>query len=160
MSTYTYTCKGCGQVVPIQFAACPSCRTPRPPVEEIAKQMVAGESRESEKSKKKSVLLLIAAILGVIYAVYSIIYWGGAMSSTSGWEAVGAGIATALVMPHMICAVLAAIFNTIGWALSSRGLALTGAILYAVAAVLFPVYFMFVIIQMILSFIGFAKLKK
>ncbi len=48
----------------------------------------------------------------------------------------------------------------LGWALSSRGFALTGAILYAVAAVLFPLYAMFVLIQMILSFIGFAILKK
>lgn len=160
MSTYTYTCKGCGQVVPIQFAACPSCRTPRPPVEEIARQMVDSDGRESEKSKKKSALLLISAILGVIYAVYSIIYWAGAVGSTSGAEAIGAGIATALVMPHMICAVLAAIFNVLGWALNSRGLALTGAILYAVAAVLFPIYAFFVLVQMILSFIGFAKLKK
>ena len=63
-------------------------------------------------------------------------------------------------MPHMICAVLAAIFNVLGWTMSSRGFALTGAILYAVAAVLFPLYAMFVLIQMILSFVGFAKLKK
>lgn len=111
--------------------------------------------------KKKSVLLLIAAILGVAYAIYSIVYWSGANSSSGdAAAAIGAGIATVLVMPHMICAVLAAIFNVLGWAMSSRGFALTGAILYAVAAVLFPVYAMFVIIQMILSFVGFVRLKK
>lgn len=108
----------------------------------------------------KSALLLISAILGVAYAGYCIIYWSGTLSSTSGWETVGAGIATALVMPHMICAILAAIFNVLGWGLNSRGLALTGAILYAVAAALFPMYALFVVVQMILSFIGFATLKK
>ena len=46
------------------------------------------------------------------------------------------------------------------WAMCKRGFALTGAILYAVSMVLFPMYFFFVIVQMILSFVGFAKLKK
>ena len=45
-------------------------------------------------------------------------------------------------------------------AMCKRGFALTGAILYAVSMVLFPMYFFFVIVQMILSFVGFAKLKK
>jgi len=62
-------------------------------------------------------------------------------------------------MPHMICAVLAAIFNMLGWSMNSRGFALTGAILYAVAAVMFPLYAMFVLVQMVLSFVGFARLK-
>lgn len=44
--------------------------------------------------------------------------------------------------------------------MNKRGFALTGAILYTVALVLFPVYFMFVIVQMVLSYVGFAKLKK
>ena len=43
--------------------------------------------------------------------------------------------------------------------MSRRGFALTGAILYTVAIVLFPLYFMFVIIQVILSFVGFAKMQ-
>ena len=38
--------------------------------------------------------------------------------------------------------------------------ALVGAILYAVTLVLFIPYFMFVIVEMILSFVGFAQLKK
>ena len=72
----------------------------------------------------------------------------------------GAAIATALVTPHMICTVLAVIFNGLGLFMNKRGFALTGAILYAVAIVMFIPYFMFIIIQMILSFVGFAKMKK
>ena len=66
----------------------------------------------------------------------------------------------ALVMPHMVLTVLATIFNILGWAMNKRGFALTGAILYAVAIVTMPIYFFFVIVQMVLSFVGFAKLKK
>lgn len=37
---------------------------------------------------------------------------------------------------------------------------MAGAILYAVAMILFPPYFMFVLLEVIFSFIGFARLKK
>lgn len=51
-------------------------------------------------------------------------------------------------------------FYGLGYFNSKKRFALTGAILYAVAMVLFIPYFIFVIIQMILSFIGFSKLGK
>lgn len=150
-------CQKCGKQLQGDYPICPYCRTPRAtrtPWE--AQKPVA----QGAQKKKKSVLLLISAILGVLYAIYSVAYWMGASDGMSGAAAVGAGIATVLTMPHTICAVLAAIFNVLGWAMSSRGFALTGAILYAVAAFLFPIYAMFVLVQMILSFVGFAKLKK
>ena len=49
--------------------------------------------------------------------------------------------------------------NVIGYFANSRGFILTGAILYTVSLVLFPVYFMFVIIQMVLSYVAFARMK-
>ena len=75
-------------------------------------------------------------------------------------EEAGAVIAGTLVAPHAVCAGVAAIFNALAWALSSRPFALTSGILYAVSMVLFPMYFMFVIIQTVLSFVGFARLPK
>ena len=150
-----YTCENCGKRVPVKYEICPFCHTPRP------EDWDDDEYEEYEEKKNKHVLLLISAILGVLYAIFIVTYFAGVGSGADGAaEAIGAGIATMLVMPHMICAVLAAIFNVLGWGMSSRGFSLTGAILYAVAAVLFPVYAMFVLIQMILSFIGFARLKK
>lgn len=111
--------------------------------------------------KKRSVLLLIAAIIGIAYAIYSVSYWGGANTgATDSMEAVGAGIATVLVMPHLVCTGLAIIFNVLAWFMSHRGFALTAAILYTVALVLFPVYFMFVILEAIFCYVGFARLKK
>lgn len=113
-----------------------------------------------KNKKKKSKCLLVAWILGVVYVLYLFSYFSGVNSNpTDSAEAVGAGIAAMLVMPHMIVTLLAVIFNILGWAMNKRGFALTGGILYAVAMVLFPLYLFFVIIQMILSFVGFAKLK-
>lgn len=113
-----------------------------------------------ERKRKKSIILLISAILGVLYALYIVIYFFAQNTTqTDAVGAIGAGLATALVLPHMLCAVLAAIFNTLGWAMGKRGFALTGAILYAVAMVLFLLYAPLVLIQTILSFIGFATMK-
>ncbi|MBC5725855.1 hypothetical protein H8S45_10355 [Agathobaculum sp. NSJ-28] len=110
---------------------------------------------------KKSICLLISWILGALYSIYVVSYFFGNMFSQSDPAVIlGAGIATALVMPHMILTVLATIFNILGWAMSKRGFALTGAILYAVAIIAMPIYFFGVIVQMVLSFVGFAKLKK
>lgn len=123
-------------------------------------------SKSSKKSKKKksgklNIPLLISFILGTLYMLYSLVYWSGAMNSMSNeWEQLGAGIATALVMPHLICTLIAVIFNALGLFFNKRGFALTGAILYSVAMVLFLAYFMFVIIEMILSYVGFAMMKK
>lgn len=103
---------------------------------------------------------MISWILGVVYVLYLIVYLINANASmVKTAEAIGAGIATVIVMPHLICTVLAVIFNILGWAMNKSGFALTGAILYTVALVLMPLHFMFVIIQMILSYVGFAKLK-
>ncbi len=110
---------------------------------------------------KKSIVLLVAAILGIVYAIYIICYFTGANASTeTSSEMVGVGLATILVAPHALFVVLAAILNIIAWAKSSRALALTAAILYLVAALLFIPYAFFVVVQIVLCFVGFAKLKK
>ena len=110
--------------------------------------------------KKRSKLLLISDILGTLYAIYIIIYFSSSLNSNDAAEAVGAAIATALVMPHMILVVLAVIFNWVGYGTNKRGLALTGGILYSVAGVVFLMYIFFVIPSLVLSFVGFAKLKQ
>lgn len=113
------------------------------------------------EKKKLSKLLLISFFIGVAYLIYSIFYWTGAAGSgVDAAEQVGSGIATAIVMPHLICTALAVLFNGLGLFMRKRGFALAGAILYTVALALFPMYFMFVVIEMVLSYIGFAKMKK
>ncbi len=108
-----------------------------------------------------NVCLLISFILGVLYLLYTVVHWLITSGSASnGFEQLGVGIGMALVMPHIVCTVIAVIFNALGLFLNKRGFSLTGAILYTVAMVLFPLYFMFVIIEMILSYIGFARQNK
>lgn len=110
---------------------------------------------------KHSKALLISAIIGTIYAIYLIVHFGtGIAVSKDGAEIAGKVIATALVTPHMILVALAVIFNWIGYFSNKRGFALTGGILYSVAGVIFILYLVFLIPSIILSFVGYGKLKK
>ena len=109
--------------------------------------------------KKTNVCLLISFIIGLAYLVYSVVYWGG-VTDASGEEALGGTIALALVTPHLVCTGIAVIFNGLALFLRVPAFALVAGILYAVAIVLFVAYFMFVVIEMILSFIGYGQLKK
>ena len=111
--------------------------------------------------RSKSVLLLVSAVLGVVYAVYIVSYLIGANSADmTSAEAIGAGIGTMLLIPHALCACLAALFNVIGWSMGKRGFALAGGILYAVAILCMPLYALFTIVQCVLSFVGYARMRK
>lgn len=110
--------------------------------------------------KKHSVCLLISAILGLAYAIYLFVYFGGALfSSADSVELLGSSIAGYIVAPHMACVIIAVIFNILGFIANNHGFALTGAIAYTVAIPVLLLYTPFVILQSILSFVGFANLK-
>lgn len=110
---------------------------------------------------KRSKLLLISAIIGTAYAIYLVSYFLNAnTSAVDSSEQVGSALATALVMPHMAVVWIAVIFNWLGFFMKLRWAALVAGILYAVSMLLFFVYFMFVIVEMILCFVAYGKMKK
>ena len=109
---------------------------------------------------KRKKLLLVAAILSTAYVIYLISYFSGAVSSTSGMESLGAGLASAIVAPHMVCVGIGAVFNWLAWAMRLRWAALVAGILYAVSMVLMFLYALFVLLQMIFCFVSFATMKK
>lgn len=160
-----YTCPTCkGPLRPSKktpgYGLCDTCKK-KIKLEEDYDDDYAPSKNKRKKKQGMNIFLLISLIIGVIYLIYSAVYWSGAAGSgTDTAEQIGAGLATVLVMPHLIMTVLAVIFNALGLFLRKRGFVLTGAILYTVAIVLFPAYFMFVIVEMILSYIGFAKTPK
>lgn len=111
--------------------------------------------------KKHSKSLLAAWIVGAAYFIYITTYFWGKLEGTENpFEIIGAGIAFTLVLPHILLVLLAVIFNIVGWAMSKNWAALTGGILYCGAALVFLMYWFFVIPSAILSFVGFAMLKK
>ena len=147
-------CPNCGKEIADESKFCPECGyTITQKAEELKKDVPV--------KKKFNLLLLISMIIGVIYLIYSTKYWGGAnTSAVDSTKQIGAGIATVLVMPHLVFTFLAVLFNVFALLMNKRGFALVAAIIYTVAMVLFPLYFIFVIIEMILCYIAYAKMKK
>lgn len=114
--------------------------------------------------KGRSKAAFIAAVIGLAYSLYLVVYWSdvAASSTASGdsVEAIAGGIATVLVFPHMLVTILATIFAIIGFFVRKTGLILTGAILFSVAALLFLLYAVFLIPSIVLGFVGYANQKK
>lgn len=113
------------------------------------------------RAKKRSHLLLASACIAAFYIVFLISHFVGSMAGAENeYYALGVGIGAYLSLPHMLCVIIALVFNILGWSLNHRGFALTGGILYSVSMILFPLYFMWVILEAIFSFVGFSNLKK
>lgn len=103
--------------------------------------------------------LVIALVLGLAYLAYSALYW---LSMTfglgSGLGQIGSAFITALLMPHWVATIAAVSCNGLAVVRNNRTLVLAGGILYAVAVLLFPLYFYFVTAQAVLSFVAFARM--
>lgn len=110
--------------------------------------------------KNRSKVLFISGVLGVLYAIYLASHFGGSVSSTDGAEQVGAAVATALILPHLMVLVLAVIFNWVAFFMNKGWAAITSGVLYSVSGVLFLLYIVFEIPMIILSFVGVSKVKK
>lgn len=109
----------------------------------------------------RSKTLIISSILGVAYSLYLLFYFFGTMSGDiNDAEAVGGAIATLLVTPHIVMVILSTIFNILSVALKKAGFALVAGILFSVSGILLPLYLLFVIPMIVLSFVGYAKMKK
>ena len=111
--------------------------------------------------EKRSKAAFWATILALAYGLYALVYWAGTNSSTADdAEAIGAGIATLLVLPHMLITWLGVIFGLVGFFARKTGFQLTAAILYAVGAVLFILYAVFLVPSIVLGFVGYSAQKK
>ncbi len=95
-----------------------------------------------------------AALLGTLYTIYLLTYFGGGAGES------GNAIAFALVMPHLLCNLIAAIFGWLGFKNNSKGMVITSLVLYILAIILFMLYFLFDLPMVILSAIAIGKVSK
>lgn len=118
---------------------------------------------QRKKNEKRSICLLFSFILGAGYLVYLLYHFfvNGTIEALadSGWALLGTVIGQAMILPHTIAVLFAVILNGLGWGMKRKGMALAGAILYTAAIVAFPLYFPYVIVEMLLSYVGFALMN-
>lgn len=104
------------------------------------------------RKTKKSFVEFLSALVSSCYSIYLIHYF-----YSLGFD-LSSSIATAIVTPHILCCVLGSVFMWIGFFGNSKAMALTGAILYCVAAVLFITYAPFTIPSVVLGFVGYSRI--
>lgn len=95
-----------------------------------------------------------AMILTILYALFLLLPF-----ADIGTDTIGNYIAMQMVMPHMLCVTLAAIFSAIGFFGKQRWSVLTAGILMSAAGVLLLEFAPMVIIQAILFFVSYARSK-
>ncbi len=104
--------------------------------------------------ENRSKVAFAAALLGTVYSLYLLFYFGSSSGDTAG------AVAFAIVMPHFLCNLAAAIFGWFGFKNNSKAMVITSLVLYIIAIFLFFIYFMFDIPMVILSAIAISKVSQ
>lgn len=97
-------------------------------------------------------MLIASMVLGIIYTLY---FAGAIGGSADAAEAIGASIAATLVIPHMACVAIGAIFSIVAVVTSKPW-----AGLYFVSGILFLPYVIFSIVLGIVALCGWLNMKK
>ncbi len=126
------------------------------------KDYAAYQREQKRKNAKHSVCLCLAFLMGLVYLVFLLFvtYVKSPLSQEISEEllqVMGDLVNQVLVYPHMVTTLLAVIFTGFAFAKKSRPLAMVGAILYTIALLLYPGYFMFTMPEALLAFIGFLR---
>ena len=106
--------------------------------------------------RKRHLLLLIAGLLGLAYFVYILVYFVDASNSAvneigEGFGQLASALMMRLVMPHIIMAGVSALANLLAWWINNKWLALAAAAGYLIAALMFTMYWLFVVPSFILA---------
>lgn len=151
-------CKRCGEEMSVKeingrnYFVCENCK--------IKKAIVDDPEDDYIEIKPFNKSLIIALVLTVLYFIYSFFYWSNLNTQNIFNEQLGTDTASIVIFPHLLTTLVAALFNTLAVFMKKRALALTSGILYIIAIVLFPLRALFIIIQTVLSFVGFVQMKR
>ena len=109
---------------------------------------------------KRNKLLFISFILAITYMLYSVCYWFSCIQTRNSLDILGSTLALKIILPHLVLSLLATIFNGVTLFLNNRNFALISSLFFLLALAVFPLYFIFVILQTTLCLIAFFKMKK
>ncbi len=113
--------------------------------------------------KKHSQWLLVSGVIATLYVLYLAFYYGDLILTSEGIAHETALTLTAFVAPHFLFTAIAVVLNWFAFAMDMRPLALGAGVLYIIgclAGILYIPMNLIVLASAVLSFIGFAKLKR
>ena len=110
--------------------------------------------------KNRSKTLIISMVLGVVYSIFLMSYFYDVTMNGNGMDFIAGGIASAIVLPHMLATIAGAVFSVVAVIINKRWCALVAFIMYYVASLLFIMYAIFTLPIAIISTIGYVRMKK
>ena len=105
---------------------------------------------------RRSVFQFFASMCGSAYTVYLLWYFHDISADLS----FSGSVAALIVTPHILCCTLAVIFGWLAFFENRRIFALTSAILYCSAAVIFMKYGPYLIPMIALGFVGYVMIGR
>ena len=107
---------------------------------------------------KRSITLLISAIIGGIYVLYNTRLFGYYAKTIIGTNSIST--ASLVLAVQLTFVFVASIFTIAAWVKNNRPLALTGWILFIVGIVIITPNTLFILPSIILNCIGYYRIKK
>lgn len=102
------------------------------------------------KNKKISIAMLVSTIISIAYLIYGIVYFQKASNESDVINALAGMVAYNAVKPHFFAVLFATLINGVGIFKKYLWVPLVAIVAYVVAIFLFPSYFFFVTIQILL----------
>ncbi len=108
--------------------------------------------------------------MGLIYTVVLAVLWTSAQSALTemfetepwlaGFGTVASGVASIVLLPHFISAVIASVLGVIGFFARNDGFVLAAAILFSVALAMFFLSALVLLPVVVLGFVGYANQRR
>lgn len=110
---------------------------------------------------KKSKLLLISGVLGIVYFFELISFYADVIYTPgSSFERFFLGIFHFLVFPHTFFVGLALIFNLVAFVCNTKWTTIVVGVLYCISGLLMPPVAPFFIVEIILCCVAYARIGK
>lgn len=124
-------------------------------------QMKETANEKNEKQKNYGIVLLTIAGAMTAFYIFSTVPEVFHLNVTAGdvFEQIGTGIGTAIVTPHFYLVFIAFLSNIVSVICLKKGVVLFTGIMYIVSGAIFFIYAPFVIIQALLCFGAYARIK-
>ena len=108
-----------------------------------------------------NLLIELSAGAGVVYLLYlAYTFYSSYQESADAFYHIGIGLAYAIMMPHLICTIIAVILNIISIFVDNNAILLISAILYTVAMILLFGTFYYLLISTVLMYVAFCIFSK
>jgi len=121
-------------------------------------------------SSRRSKAVFFFALVGLIYTVVLAVLWTSAQSALTelfetdpwlaGFGTVASGVASIVLLPHFISAVIASVLGVIGFFARNEGFVLAAAILFSVALAMFFLSALVLLPVVVLGFVGYANQRR